>query len=197
MNPGIAEIDGWMALDELSWLYETARKVPAGELIVEIGVWHGRSSAAIYEGAGGENVVVSIDNWRGSPDELPVDGKIPDLLAIYKRNMVRVAVPVSPFEEVSSPGNYYLTADSLDAAENFADNSILWFFYDGLHRATAANLDAWLPKMKDGGIFSGHDYFYFHNEVQQEIHKRFYIHQVVGGIWVRYVGTDERPGWYR
>lgn len=70
MDPRVLEIEGWMHEVELEWLYAMAKRIPEKSLIVEIGAWMGRSSCAIYTGAGTSKTVVSIDTWQGNPGEM-------------------------------------------------------------------------------------------------------------------------------
>jgi hypothetical protein len=197
MDERILQIEGWMEEVELRWLYEVASKVPAGELLVEIGAWQGRSSAAIFTGARGKSRAVTIDTWQGSPDEPHEIAKTVDMCAMFLRNMRDLGILIEPFQSYKGlrNGNYYLTGDSLSVVDDFPDESICWMFYDGRHTMTGENLDAWMPKMKPDAILSGHDYFCFYDYIQQEIHKRFYIHQIIHSIWVRYLGL-EPPSWY-
>ncbi len=46
------------------------------------------------------------------------------------------------------------------AAKVFPDNYFDWIYIDGNHvyEAIKADLESWLPKVKDGGIIAGHDY---------------------------------------
>lgn len=197
MNPQILEIDGWMAPEELTWLYETARKVPQDGLIVEIGAWKGRSSAALYEGAENEKAIVSIDTWKGQ-DDLPdhqIAQKI-DMWGVYIRNMKQLGLIVYPIQRGFENDNrsWFFISDSVAAAAEFPDQSIDWLFIDGDHRKTGADIDAFLPKMKPDSLITGHDYFCFYETIQQELHKRFYIHELHHSIWVRYVG--DKPSWY-
>lgn len=199
MNEAIREIDGWMADVELDWLCNTSKTVPAGELVVEVGAWMGRSSAAIYSGAAGTKRVVSVDTWQGSPDEMEHEvAKTEDVLAIYRNNMARLGIQVSelPSWGHEDNGNYYLVGDSLSVVDAVPDASIAWLFYDGYHGLTGENLDKWLPKMQPDGLLTGHDYFCFYDTIQQEIHRRFYINEIHHSIWVKYLG-GEAPGWYR
>lgn len=213
MNPKILEIDGWMHPTELEWLYNTAQRIPEGGLIIEIGAWKGRSSAAIYEGTGNGKVIVSVDTWKGQ-DDLP-DHQIAkeiDLFRVYLTNMESLGFfpkrfPVVKINNVIClvdkyitckavrNGIYYIIGDSVDSATLFKDKSIDWLFIDGDHRLCGEDIDAYLPKMKDAGIITGHDYFCFYETIQQEIHKRFYIHELHDSIWVRYVGLS-KPWWY-
>ena len=183
----ILGIEGWMAESELKWLYNTAKRIPNGELIVDIGAWMGRSSAAIYLGAYGKNPVITIDTWRGSPDEPEHDiAKTTDIFAKYRENIASLGISLSEFESFPLENKcYYLVGDSLEVVEKFQDKSVAWLFYDGKHTTTGDNLDAWMPKVQDGGLLTGHDYFCFYEHIQQEIHKRFYIREIHHSIWVR------------
>lgn len=196
MNPAIMQIDGWMDEIELNWLFNTARQVPDGGLIIEIGAWKGRSSATLYEGAGVHKAVVSIDTWMGQ-DDLPnhvAEVAKHDIFSLYMQNMEGLGFTPQPYQ-VGRMGQQYLISDSVEAAKHFPDGSIHVCFIDGDHRKCGADIDAWLPKIIPDGIICGHDYFCFFETVQVEIHKRFYIHQLHHSIWVRYVGP-QKPAWY-
>jgi len=194
MDERILNIGGWMHEKELAWLYEMAKSIPEGKVIVEIGAWMGRSSAAIYTGAAGKNPVISIDTWLGSPDEPEHDvAKTQDIFSQYLQNMKELGIEMMQFESFDRLENrpYYLMRDSLDAATIFPDKSIYWIFLDGRHTQTARDIDAYLPKMDDYGIFTGHDYFCFYEHIQQEIHKRFYINEIIHSIWVKHLSLNE------
>lgn len=49
---------------------------------------------------------------------------------------------------------------SVDAAMRFGNNVLDWVYLDGNHsyEAVSADLRAWWPKVKSGGLFGGHDY---------------------------------------
>ena len=202
MDKRIYDIPGWMGNQELAWLHRTASKVPPGELVVEIGAWRGRSSAAIYTGLQDGVTGISVDTWKGSPDEpAHAVAATEDIHASWVANMEALGIEIrGDVRDFNTPigagGVYYLKGNSLDVASLFPDESILWLFEDGWHSHCGENLDAWMPKLKPDGIYSGHDYFSFYSDIQQEIHKRFHIHSVVGTIWIRFTGGDNRPDWY-
>lgn len=51
---------------------------------------------------------------------------------------------------------------SLEAAPAFADGSLDWVYVDGLHFVdeVRADLKAWAPKLKLGGVLCGDDYYW-------------------------------------
>ena len=58
------------------------------------------------------------------------------------------------------PNNTIIKKCSVDAAKDFKDESIDFVFIDGDHSflGVTQDLAAWLPKVKVGGIVSGHDF---------------------------------------
>jgi hypothetical protein len=59
------------------------------------------------------------------------------------------------------PGCSVIRRTSVDAAKGFADGSLDFVYIDGDHRfgAIAADLVAWVPKVRKGGAVAGHDYW--------------------------------------
>jgi hypothetical protein len=53
-----------------------------------------------------------------------------------------------------------LKAYSPDCAAQFEDNSLDFVYIDALHNyaAVKADMEAWFPKLKFGGVLAGHDY---------------------------------------
>jgi hypothetical protein len=67
-----------------------------------------------------------------------------------------------------------LRMTSEEAAKQFPDESIDFVFIDGDHsyEGCAKDIDLWYPKLKDGGLLSGHDYRDGRNYgVKQAVHE--------------------------
>jgi hypothetical protein len=62
--------------------------------------------------------------------------------------------------EESDPRVQIIRKYSVEGAKDIPDASLDWVFIDGNHsyRAVLEDMDAWFPKVKIGGVFSGHDY---------------------------------------
>ena len=55
---------------------------------------------------------------------------------------------------------------SLDVVKKIDDGSLDWIYIDADHEyeAVKADLEAWFPKVRNGGIISGHDYVKYESE---------------------------------
>ena len=123
--------------------------------VVEIGCWKGRSSAYMAERIvdSGKNIKhVCVDTWEGTvteehhqKDSAVKEGRLYDL---FLENM-------SPFEGVVP-----MQMTSLEAAAKLPDNSFDFVYIDASHEYedVKADIKAWLPKVKKGGIIAGDDY---------------------------------------
>ena len=161
MDERILTIQGWMLERELNWLHETADNLLVNSLVVEIGSWKGRSTAGIWDGMKLNGKLVTIDNWLGQPSFRFTDHREAtesDLFLIFMDNMRNLGFNPQWYKKGCANGFYYLRMNSVDAAKLFDDKSIDWLFIDGDHDTIDSDLTAWLPKIKKGGLISGHDF---------------------------------------
>lgn len=95
-----------------------------------------------------------VDAWRYFESGY-IDGcNLPNELQILR--MATTVAKLRKFE-----GRYTLIRDlSLNASNIFADNFFDFIYLDSNHSYDSAkeDLSIWYPKLKPGGIFSGHDY---------------------------------------
>ena len=75
---------------------------------------------------------------------------------------------------------------SQDAVKNYEDESIDFCFIDGSHEYEDVKADilAYLPKVKKGGILSGHDYDSIWAGVIQAVDEILVNVEVVDGSWI-------------
>ena len=67
-------------------------------------------------------------------------------------------------------GRYLILQNSTtDAAERFPDGHFDWLYLDATHTyaEAKADLEAWYPKVRIGGLVSGHDYQFQLQEIGQ------------------------------
>jgi hypothetical protein len=158
------EIKGW-SWDILPFYRKVAELLPEGARTVEVGVYHGRSILFLCEELARLNKraeVFGIDPggqiWYG-PGTWEEDPR-PHLLrnARAMGNNWNCSPPNRP---ISLPVTLELrNTRSPEDASSFPDGSLDLVFIDGDHSYDACKADilAWGPKLKAGGILSGHDY---------------------------------------
>lgn len=150
-------IPGW-SNDIIGQYADAVQKAQDGAHFVEVGCWKGRSAAFMAVEIINSNKQITfdcIDHFRGSEEHLDptqegydkdaVDGK---LLQIFTDNMLPVA------------GHYNLVPQSSpEAVVNYADASLNFVFIDASHDYDSVKADilAWWPKIKPGGVLAGHD----------------------------------------
>lgn len=130
----------WTSDEDRAWLQKHMR----GDC-VEVGTAAGASAAAMIHA----HRLTCVDPW---PE--PGDGAHPDWPSRFDeftQNLARM--PHRARIDV-------LRAPSLAAANAFESESLDSVFLDGDHSdaAVAADIAAWLPKLKPGGLLCGHDY---------------------------------------
>ena len=143
--------EDWFTYPEV--YQEMVRRFPSGSKFVEIGSWKGKSSSFMcveIANSGKQIDFYCVDTFEGSVEHQN-NPELPMLYEIFKNNM-------KPVEE------YYrdLKMPSLQAVQQFADESLDFVFIDGSHEYEDIKKDivAWLPKVKRGGILAGHDYYF-------------------------------------
>lgn len=140
------KINGWF---DFNMLYDHAVASFNNAVFVEIGTWKGKS--AIYMGEkikeSGKSIKFhTIDIFSNEGNDHVIVG---DMYAEVMAN-------IEPVKEYVS----VIKGSSHDVHEQFADESIDFLFIDGNHKydVVKKDLTLWYPKVKIGGIISGHDY---------------------------------------
>lgn len=154
-------VPGWCAFAEL--YVDMVAMAPADRpsLFVEVGSWQGKSAALMgveILNSGKPIILHCIDPWQdGGPDLVgtPYESKrlaVP-LYEAFVANTQPVASVLVPHRDMS------LSKDLLAA---IANQSVDFLMLDGDHsyETVKAEIAAYLPKMKQGGIISGDDYLW-------------------------------------
>ncbi len=153
MNP-VAEaekISGWMGAAELNWLHRVASSQKPGSIWVEVGSWAGRSLVSVGLSLPRESQLVAVDRFSGCP------GMTDEHTQLAKQSLSEVIEYLRHCSDGVSV--QFLEMSSVDAAAMFLDETCDVVFLDGDHDtdSVAADIAAWLPKVKSGGILCGHD----------------------------------------
>jgi len=147
-------IPGWCAFADL--YRDAVAKARSPALFVEVGSWKGRSAALMgveIVNSGKAIEFCCIDPWlEGGPDLVGTEFETKGENVLYQEFLRNTA----PLAGVIKP----MRMTSLEAVELFADESIDFLMLDGDHNypVVKQEIQAYLPKMKKGGIISGDDY---------------------------------------
>lgn len=126
--------------DFYRWL---ASSVPVGAHLVEVGSFGGRSASFLaveLHNAGNVTARLDlVDHFHNGP------------------GLENVRKSMAPVQHIVRT---LVQSDSSEAANRYADASLDAVFIDADHAypAVRRDIDAWLPKIRAGGIIAGHDY---------------------------------------
>lgn len=151
------DIEGWFNMEQ-QYLY-LLENTPENGIFVELGAYKGKSTSFIVTEIinRGRNIkFYTVDTFlgdSGSTDKKEIDAykqvSTSNMYQKYFENTKHLK------EHFSTLVNY-----SNEAAEYFLDESVDILFIDAGHsyEAVKKDIQAWLPKMKNGSIMAGHDY---------------------------------------
>lgn len=144
-------IYGWFTFPNL--YLNMVRELPTNAVVVEVGVFLGKSLAFLGVECLNSNKNISIygiDHWNGSLEHHDCNEyKLSTLWDQFCYNINPIINNIN-----------IIRKNSIDASKDFADNSIDFLFLDASHdyESVLHDLEAWYPKIKVGGYFGGHDY---------------------------------------
>jgi len=130
-------------------------------VIVEVGVWQGETSVYYIPIAQQFTKNIYLVDWfRGNPEER-THAPIGDDPHKYDeaQHDTRKGVLIENLREIGATATI-LDEDSVEAAQRFSHKSIDFCFIDANHSygGVKRDINAYLPRMKPGGIIAGHDY---------------------------------------
>ena len=169
------KIDGWF---DFNILYKkVVDLVDENSHFVEIGAWKGKSTSflAVEILKSRKNIKFDVvDTWKGS-NEHQVHGE--ELYLDFLKN-------IEPVRHIINP----IRKDSITASNFYQNDSLDFVFIDASHdyESVKADINAWYPKIKNGGVIAGHDYHPDWPEVKlavDEFFKNSYFY-VVCNCWV-------------
>ncbi len=166
-----AKIDGWLGEDEGRFLYNTARAVKKGGLIVEIGSWKGKSTAWLGFGskAGNRAKIYAIDPHKTQFQTRRFSGSSEEFYAYDQHNEKikpgTVSRSLHEFKKnIKTAGVYDIIIPIVKTSEEACKKwknrgKIAFLWIDGAHDFESVENDflLWSPSLVDGGTIAFHD----------------------------------------
>lgn len=138
------------------YLYKSiVEKFPNDSHFVEVGTWKGMSACymAVEIINSNKNIRFDcVDTWEYVETSTEIAKEhFENLYEIFLEN-------IQPVKDIIN----IIKSISWDAASLYSDQSLDFVFIDAGHdyESVFKDLNAWYPKIKNGGIFAGHDYHY-------------------------------------
>ena len=138
------------------WLRDVV-KTQLGDVVqtaIEIGVWRGDFTGTMNSSLNpvrtiGVDPYLLYEGYTDKPDVNEFANQ-ENLDQLYERVQKRF----------TSEGWELVRKQSVHAATDWADNSVDFVYLDGDHKyePVLQDIEAWWPKIRPGGIWSGHDY---------------------------------------
>ncbi len=153
-------VKGWFNDQKKNWYIEKCKKIKDG-IIVEIGVYGGASILSIADFCAQTNTkIYGIDPWEllNLYNERPMsDHELKTYREVMQghRENLEAIISAENYEHIQ-----LIKGFSVEISKKFEDGSIDWVYIDANHSydETIADIKAWYPKVKPGGILSGDDY---------------------------------------
>lgn len=146
---------------------ELPKLLPDYAIIAEIGVYTGESTIQFLE-TGRVKYLVAVDAWIVGYDPQ-------DTAASFTADEMREAELRFRREIGRRPEIVIFKGMSSDVVKLFADETFDCVYIDANHSYAFVcdDIDMWLPKVKMGGILSGHDYCGAHPDVIRAVNEHF------------------------
>jgi predicted O-methyltransferase YrrM len=148
---------------ERGYLFQLASDLPANAQVVEVGSWMGASTCFIAGGLKGDRAkIFAVDNFQGlstcGEDAAWYNRHFRQLGTNSTLDIFRANFAALGFSSRSEP----VVSDSLAAARSLETrhDTIDFIFIDGDHSydACKADIGAWAPLVKRGGVIAFHDF---------------------------------------
>ena len=152
--------------------------VPEGGHIVEVGAWKGASTSYLAVEAQHKKLRIDVvDTWSGSQEHKDIsDIRENSLFETFIDNLRPVINLVNP-----------IRTDSISASKMYDEESLDAVFIDADHRYESVKADilAWMPKAKKGGILAGHDYTLTHSGVILAVDELVEAPEIIRDCWLK------------
>lgn len=178
-------VEGFFDSSDFEYYRKVVEQASSGQHFVEIGSYKGRSSAfmAVEIALSGKSIKFDcVDTWQGS-EEHQAGEQFEDADVVNNRLYDVFLKNMEPVKDYFTP----VRATSLEAATLYKDNSLDMVFIDAAHDYdnVLADILAWAPKVKSGGIISGHDWH--HPPIKKAVAETLGQVNSIGSCWYAFL----------
>lgn len=172
-NNHYKNVEGFFTYPQL--YLEAVEKANRADVLIEVGSYKGQSACFMAEAIRNSQkdlLFVCVDHFQGSEEHTEKD-----FYHQFLRNTAPLSRWIKPLRE-----------DSVTASQRFKDNDVFFVFIDASHDydSVKADIEAWLPKIRKGGILAGHDFH--HQPVIDAVNDTLgEVQSYAGGCWVKYL----------
>jgi cephalosporin hydroxylase len=165
------DVEGFFTYPQL--YKDVVRKANRADLLIEVGSYKGQSACYMAEeirNSGKDLLFICVDHFQGSEEHTDKD-----FYGQFLRNTAPLARYIHPLRE-----------DSVTASKRFKDGDVFFVFIDASHDydSVKADIQAWLPKVKKGGILAGHDWH--HQPIKDAVRDTIgEVETYIGNCWVK------------
>ncbi len=168
---------GWFTAGDIAAYQALASELPNKGVVVEIGVWQGRSLCSVASQIKEKNLTVyAVDTFEGTPGVQVVHNAEGKLQQIFEENLEHFNI---------RPHVTILRNTSEVAAQSFTEFADL-IFIDGEHseEQVIKDIQSWLPRLAPDGVLAGHDYSFVGTFVQKALPEGVTIQIIPGSdVW--------------
>lgn len=142
--------------DHSNYLIKLLKNIPHA-VGCEVGVHTGNTAALVLASLPGIEIYHAVDPWASYETYDGTNYKKPSNKMYRKWEDAKRAF-IARTTSFNKTIIHHMT--SVEAVKRFKDSSLDWIFIDANHEYEyiKENLELWAPKVKKGGLVSGHDY---------------------------------------
>ena len=152
------KIQGWKTRDELVWI---GRQAKGAKVVLDVGCWRGRTTKLMASVMSGNSVVIAVDHLTA-----PYTGETARNEIVKKEGSLRIMTDflVNLDRELSESKVIAVFLDGDEARWyvkqvcNSSGIDFCWLDGDHAYHDVVSDIKAYLPLMRPGGVFAGHDY---------------------------------------
>ena len=157
----------------------------------EVGVWKGLNAETLCASNPALTRLYCVDPWAPQSDYREKKNDA----AMMQQSFTEATERLAPYTAC-----VFLRMPSVKAAALVADGSLDFVYIDGNHRyeAVTADIEAWAPKVRPGGVVAGHDFLTKtkrHIDVERAVRDYTSAHAIAPWFVLAPAKEDAHPSW--